>query len=126
MTSKFDTIAMSFSIFDSFVYSVPSLPSADYQTNAALSKHLTHQRLEDAKDDISSVSNILKFMTTSKPALAITDNLETVSNKAQSGHHFIGPKTKDQVYFDSEKTKGFNLWDDETAQQQEQFEKESK
>lgn len=81
------------------VYSIPSLPSADHQSNGALSKYLTKNRLEDENDSIEAESNILKFMTTSQPLLAITqDKLETCSNKAETSEvmqgdpGFIGPK----------------------------------
>lgn len=47
---------------------------------------MTYNKLEDADDSIAANSNILCFMTTSKPALAITENekIETSSNKAQT------------------------------------------
>lgn len=110
---------MALSTEDYEVYAVPSHPSADNQTNATLSGYLTHQRLEDANDIISAESSILKFMTTSKPALAITDDrVETASNKAQTNKKPVyGPKTRDQVYFDADKNSGFELWDDSSSQQ---------
>ena len=85
------------------VYVTPSHPSADHQSNTALSKFLVHYRLEDANDTIAADSSILKFMTTSKPVLAITENekVETASNKAQTSETKGTAEQRDKIHFDS-------------------------